>query len=76
MDLSDGSDRIGSACLDGIVADIDKMGPWLRAVGDYIYHIGELVWADRGEICRGQFVNRYTYLSDAEVYPRPWCAGV
>jgi len=37
MDLSDGSDKMGSACFDGIVADIDKRGPWLRAVGGYIY---------------------------------------
>jgi len=36
----------------------------------YIYCTGELVWAGRGEIGRGHFVNRYRYLSDGEIMPK------
>jgi hypothetical protein len=31
---------------------------------------GELVWAGRGEISRGHFVNRYKGLSDGEIMPK------
>ena len=36
----------------------------------YIYCTGELDWAGRGEIGRGQIVNRYSYLSDGEMMPK------
>ena len=67
--MSDGSDKMGSAWMDGMVA-VDNGGSWLRAVVGYIYCTGELDWAGRGEIGRGHFVKRYRYLSDGEMMPK------
>ena len=36
MDLSDGSDKIDSACVDGIVIPVGDGGTWLRG-GCWLY---------------------------------------